>query len=74
MSRLALSSGSSAGCASVRASSPDARSDFLRGLLPPRALERDHAAAALAFKLRKDVQPELVDIDRAHRELAHDSR
>jgi pyruvate-formate lyase-activating enzyme len=54
--------------------SPDARSAFLRGLLPPRALERDHAAAALAFKLRKDVQPELVDIDRAHRELAHDPR
>jgi pyruvate-formate lyase-activating enzyme len=52
--------------------SPDAREAFLRSLLPPRALERAHAVAALAFKLRKDVQPELVEIDRAHRELAGD--
>jgi hypothetical protein len=52
--------------------SPDAREAFLRSLLPPRALERAHAVAALAFKLRKDVQPELVELDRAHRALAGD--
>lgn len=48
----------------------EARTSFLRDLLPPRSLDRDRATAALAFKLRKDVQPELVDIDRAHRHLA----
>lgn len=58
----------------LRPGLPDgARESFLRGLLPPRALDRDGAAAAMAFKLRKDVQPELVDVDRAHRELAQDA-
>lgn len=55
----------------LRPGLPDeARGSFLRGLLPARALERERASAAFAFKLRKDVQPELVDVDRAHRELA----
>lgn len=46
------------------------RTEFLERLLPERVVDADGAARALAFKLRRDVQPELVDIDRAHRDLS----
>lgn len=48
---------------------PDERAAFLRAILPTRPLDGAHAARAFAFKLRKDVEPDLVDIDRAYREL-----
>ncbi len=55
----------------VRPGVPEAeRVAFLEQLLPERVVDAGSAARALAFKLRKDVQPELVDIDRAHRDLS----